>query len=1165
MANVPVPQQSFLEKWQGSSAAERANYQHFLIDLCDFLDLPRPHPTVADEPQNTYVFEKAVTFHNPDGTTSPGRIDLYRGSAFILEAKQGSNPTQPETHAETGDLILIAPTERSSRQRRGTAIRGTHGWDSAMRAAYFQAERYAKALPAAEGWPPFLITVDVGHSIELFADFSLTGKAYLPFPDPRSHRLLLPELAHTDIQARLRAVWQDPLSLDPARRTAKVTREIAGKLANLARNLERNGHAPKQVAEFLTRCIFTSFAEDVNLLIKGQRPWLDMLRQLHREGNDHIFPQMATSLWDTMNAGGFSPIIKTTLLRFNGGLFENTSALPLTPDQLNLLIEAADSCWRDVEPAIFGTLLERALDPNERHALGAHYTPRAYVERLVIPTLVEPLRADWANTQAAAQDLLESGKPDDAIAVVRSFHTQLCDTRVLDPACGSGNFLYVALEHLKRLEGEVLETLVSLGETQQSLEHTGLTVDPHQLLGIELNPRAAVVADLVLWIGYLQWHFRTRGDAQPPIPVIKNFHNIEHRDALLTWKQKVPAVDENGQEITPWNGVTFKDHPTTGRKVPDETARRKVFHYLGAKQATWPEADFILGNPPFIGGKDIRSELGDGYVEVLRKLYTDVPDSADYVMYWWQRAASLARHSKIRRFGLITTNSLPQVFNRRVVSQNLNATKDPLSLIYAIPDHPWLKALATDEESVSKAAAVRIAMTVGERGEHTGQLLTVLSEGNTTAEGIDVALSTATGRIFSDLRLGVDISVTQTLEANDLVCTPGVKLHGSGFIVTKAQAANLGLGRVPGLERHIRTYMNGRDLMGRSRDVMVIDLQGLSVREVSNRYPEVYQWVLDRVKPERDHNREAYRRDNWWVFGRKHTDLRTSLAELPRFISTVETAKHRIFVFLDAAILPDNKLVNVALSDAADLGILSSRIHLTWASANRALLEDRPVYVKTTCFDPFPFPTPTEAQRQTIRDLGERLDAHRKRQQQLHPSLTLTGMYNVLGKLRASHGFTEEDLTIYNNGLIGILREIHDDLDRAVFAAYDWPSTLTDDEILARLIELNVARRAEEAAGHIRWLRPDFQAPAEAAQTLPGTVAETRIEPASTARRKKPWPSAIPAQFSAVRDTLRTTAAQSPAEIASNFRSARRDRVTEILQTLTALGQVRADGNRYSL
>jgi len=585
---VPLPNaaESFITRWKRSSASERANYALFLSELCDLIEVPRPEPSTSDEDANTYVIDKAVVFKELDGTSTTNFIDLYKRKCFVLEAKQGSNP-----HAVSSSI----PLQTSRKLKRGTAVRGTHGWDEAMLAARGQAERYAKALPASEGWPPFLIVVDVGHSVELYADFSLTGKAYLPFPDPRSFRILLDQLALPSNQERLRAIWLDPLSLDPARETAKVTREVAGKLATLARNLELQ-HSPKAVAEFLTRCIFTSFAEDVRLL--PERGWLNLLQSLREDvGN---FPPMAEALWQTMNDGGFSPILRSHILKFNGGLFESTEALPLTHDQLALLIEAADSRWRDVEPAIFGTLLERALDPDERHALGAHYTPRAYVERLVIPTLVEPIRDDWRNSLAVITQQVNAGNQAAAIETAQAFHRQLCSTRVLDPACGSGNFLYVALEHMKRLEGEVLETLQALGETQQALEHTGLTVDPHQLLGIELNPRAAVIADLVLWIGYLQWHFRTRGDAQPPIPVIRNFHNIVEADALLTWKKRTPVLDNEGKLVTQWDGVTMKQHPTTGQDIPDETAKRPVYEYVDAKRSKWPEADFIVGNPPLM-------------------------------------------------------------------------------------------------------------------------------------------------------------------------------------------------------------------------------------------------------------------------------------------------------------------------------------------------------------------------------------------------------------------------------------------------------------------------------------------------------------------------------------------------------------------------------------
>ena len=619
-----------------------------------------------------------------------------------------------------------------------------------------------------------------------------------------------------------------------------------------------------------------------------------------------------------------------------------------------------------------------------------------------------------------------------------------------------------------------------------------------------------------------------------------------------------------------WPAIREQLLSGTYKPQPVKRVEIAVYEYTDVKQAKWPEADFIVGNPPFIGGKDIRAELGDGYVEALRKAYDLVPDSADFVMYWWQRAAELARTGKIRRFGFITTNSLPQVFNRKVVAQNLSAAPSaklaPLSLIFAIPDHPWLKSALSDGQAATDHAAVRISMTVGERGEHIGHLYRVKSEGDTSAEGTDVELTEQAGRIFADLRIGSDVAGATPLKSNEDLCCRGVVLHGAGFIVTPEQATSLGLGKTGELEKYIRPYVNGRDLTGRSRNVMVIDLFGMTASEVRKKFPEVYQWVFDHVKSERDQNREPFIRDNWWVFGRPRPELRAPLAGLTRYISTVETAKHRVFVLLDSSILPDNKLVNFALSDALSLGVLSSRIHVSWALASGGHLGvgNDPVYVKTSCFDKFPFPDCSEAAKQTIGEIAERLDAHRKRQQQLHPTLTLTEMYNVLEKLRANEEFTIEDHTIYEMGLIGILREIHDELDEAVFAAYGWSLNLSTEQILANVVALNAERRTEEASGIIRWLRPEFQAPNAPAmqQTLGGLVP---IEAPAATRRKQPWPATLTDQFRVIKDALRATPFQTPQQIASGFKPASRTRVQEILQTLTALGQTRQVEDRYLL
>ena len=624
---------AFIARWERADGTERANYQLFLTELCALLDLPQPDPAREDTQENAYCFERRVIFEHGDGTRSHGFIDLYRRACYVLEAKQtGLGPDNP-------------------------------AWDKAMLRAHGQAVQYARALPAAEGRPPFVIVVDVGRSIELFSEFTKSGGAYIPYPDPRSHRIRLEDLRDPRVQAMLRAVWLDPLGLDPTRRAARVTRDIARRLARLAVSLEHAGHPPELVAAFLIRCLFTLFAEDVGLL---KRAGFTELLASVRDNPAQLVP-LVEHLWRDMNAGtDFSVILRERVLRFNGGIFRQAQALPLDRDQIGLLIDAGRADWRHVEPAIFGTLLERALDPLERHKLGAHYTPRAYVERLVLPTVVEPLREEWTAVHSAAFTLHEQGKDTGAVKLVSAFQVRLANLRVLDPACGSGNFLYVTLEHLKRLEGEVLDTLEALGQRQTLMELAGVSVDPHQLLGLELNPRAAAIAETVLWIGYLQWHFRTRGDVRPPEPVIRDFRNIECRDAVLAYDRVEWVTDEAGRPITRWDGRTMKPHPVTGEPVPDETARVPLERYVNPRPAEWPEADFVVGNPPFIGTKRMKQALGDGYVEALRKTWRQVPESADFVMYWWEKAAELARAGKLTRFGFITTNSLRQAFNRKV-------------------------------------------------------------------------------------------------------------------------------------------------------------------------------------------------------------------------------------------------------------------------------------------------------------------------------------------------------------------------------------------------------------------------------------------------------------------------------------------------------------------
>ena len=1198
---------AFIGKAKASGGAEMANCQPFIERLCRFLSLPEPDLAAEHNHRNDYVYERRIEFKHPDGSTSPGRIDLYKRGHFILEAKQSAKRAK----AAAADQPGLFP-EDMIQTKAGQAKRGTRTWDKVMIAARKQAEDYARALPVDHGYPPFVLVLDIGNVLEVYADFSGQGKNYAHFPDRQSYRLTMDDLLDPAIQARMRAIWTDPQSLDPTRKSAEVTRDIAERLAKIARRLEGR-YTPQDVAEFLMRCVFTMFAEDVKLLPEDS--FKTLLGDLVKRPKD--FVPALEDLWARMDIGGYDRGLGATIKRFNGALFKNATALPLEPDDIGEIWIAAARDWQDVEPAIFGTLVERALETHERSQLGAHYTPRGYVERLVIPTIIEPLRADWDAVSAQISALLEDGKKADALRAATRFHRQLCTTRVLDPACGTGNFLYVSLELMKRLEGEVLETIASLGGTPdrysdypdqaqgrvgRMLAKSGgtFTVDPHQFYGLELNPRAATIADLVLWIGYLKWQIKTGGTDAVKEPVLDAYGTIICQDAILAYDSADPVLGEDGIPLTRWDGITKKTDPVTGAKIPDATATKPVLRYHNFRKAPWPEAEFIVGNPPFIGGKDMRAELGDGYAAAAWATRPGIPGGADFVMHFWDEAAErlLAKGTKdrpnpLRRFGFITTNSVTQVFSRRVIEQRMTG-KTPLSLVYAIPDHPWLKA--------ADKAAVRIAMTVAVAGEAEGVLATVVSEDGLNTDTPAVELATKAGHITPGLTLGADLSKARPLWANEALCSPGVKLHGAGFIVTPGRAAQLGLGRVPGLENHLRAYRNGRDLADRPRGVMVIDLFGMSASQVRDRFPDVYGHVVENVKPERDsNNRETYR-NNWWIFGEPRGDFRPALQGLPRYIATIETAKHRFFEFLEESVLPDNRLICFGVSHAALLAVMSSRIHVIFALAAGGTLEDRPIYTKTTIYDRFPFPLVARmppALVERLAQLGERLDAFRKDRIATHPHLTMTGLYNHLERLRELAAgadvppLSEAERDIKDAGQVQVLRDLHDDIDRAVLDAYGWsdlapalvgrPGATTpsphkspaqvaaEDQLLVRLVALNQARQAAEARGEIDWLRPDYQIPrlrnkapqpdrAQQDAADLGTFAEDALA--------LPWPGDGLDQIRAVRSILAaSTAPLAPQDIARRFRGGRNRaaRVETVLRHMVETGMVRTDGRTHFL
>lgn len=579
--------------------------------------------------------------------------------------------------------------------------------------------------------------------------------------------------------------------------------------------------------------------------------------------------------------------------------------------------------WRAVSPAILGTLLEQAMAPDERKLRGTFYTAEAEIRRVVEKTVIEPLRAERERGQRREK------------------------VRVLDPACGSGNFLVVVFELLRAFFGDS----GGVGE----------------LLGIEVDPWAARVADLALKIAYAR-------------AGVTWSHDIEVGDALVTWEQRRPRGDVRAA------GVTERG-----------AARRMVAveEFVGVRRREWPAADFIVGNPPFLGNKRMRDVLGAGYVAAIRAAYPEVNGSADLVMLWWWRAADLAARGEVRRFGLVTTNSISQNFNREVVAAALGGVR----LVHADADLPWCDA----------GAAVRIAVTIGER-----------------AEGECVA-----PEIHADLKTGVNVAGARALAKNAGLCFQGMNLVGAGFRLSGDEVRELGYS-VECLPEVVRPYLIGRDLVQRRAERYVIDFFDCSSDDAERRFPRLWERLRVRVRPERERNNRESRRRNWWLFGEPVGKLRAALTGLSRYIATPETAKHRIFQFVEAATIPDHTIYVVASEDPFVLGVLSSRIHGVWARSAGGTLEDRPRWNNTLCFLKFPFP---ERSGEVV-EAAEALEGLRGDMRAARPSLAWTDVYNCLSGCAP-------------------LGELHARLDRAVCAAYGWPCGLADDEVLARLVALN--------------------------------------------------------------------------------------------------------------
>jgi hypothetical protein len=1111
LATIAPRLQAMMARWAENRLSERASLQPFIIELCAALGVAAPAPSDADR----YQFEFPVHVTERDGKTTTNFIDCWKAGHFALEGKA------------TGDDI---PDENR------------------LRKAFGQVRTYVAHVFGDA--PPYLMVLDVPRHLIIWDRWS--GR-YGDFAAGRRINLATLHTRPEEI-ALLCDIFEQPSERDPRTKAQAVTKEIAAKLAELSAALESRVDDQERVARFLMRCVFSCFAEDVGLLPKGL--FVRTLTTARDEGGPSEVGESLSLLWKTMDEGGRFGAERVQ--HFNGHFFKTVESLPLEPREVDLLIEAAHFDWSRVEPSIFGTLLVRALDPEERHRLGAEFTPREYIERLVEPTVVEPIRERWTAVQAAVVQMnpiaddpstkkskvqrnAEARVRDAAIKELLKFHGWLRGLSFLDPACGSGNFLYVTMAAVKRIELEVLNEVQRLSGGQG-----GLVLDevhPRQFHGIEIKMWAREIAELTLWIGYHQFWRETHGGRTPPIPILEDTGTLEYRDAVLAWDSIVRRPEKDRPDPTP-----RIRHPVTGELVPDPEAKLPYYEYVNARPAKWPKADFIVGNPPYVGNKRMRGALGDGYVDALRGAYPSVTAGADFVMYWWASAASLCSNGQVIRTGIITTNSITQVSHQSIVR---DAFENGAQVVWAIPDHPW-----NDERD---GAAVRIAMTViASRSLKKATLVHVDARGQLVS-------SETRGSFNADLTFNADVASAADIElvANVGVVSVGFDPQAGGFVLSPDEANRL-LAE-PGYDVVVRRYLNGRDLARRPRGVFIIDF-GLMSEEEASRYPLAFEIVRDRVKPERASNKRKGYREVWWRFGENRVVWRNAGAGLLRFIGTTRVAKHRVFQFVEASVAPDGKIVCVGVDDPFFLGVLSSTIHITWADAagSRLGVGNDSTYNHSRCFSPFPFPHAEALVRGRIEELASRLSALREAAIARDERVTVTEMYNIVEKLRRAEALVPAEREIHELAACGVLKDLHDEIDALVAEAYGWPWPMEREETLERLVSLHDERVEEEKRGMIRWLRPDYQISRYASKgAAPSELALVIPAAASKVDARRPWPATAVEQLTAVGAAV-AQAPRSVDEIAAAFSGARKDLVARHLETLAMMGEISLDtDNRY--
>jgi hypothetical protein len=996
--------QEFIEKWGPGGAnfamTEKAGAQQHFLELCTLLGVDSPNDA------EHYTFEKGTLKLGE----ARGFADVFKRGAFAWENK---------------------------------------GPNADLKGALKQLKMYASALDN----PPLLVVSD-RLVIEVHTQFTGTPTEV--------HRFTLKDLADPARVSVLRKVWLQPEAFKPKRTSRDITEAAAKAFADVANRMrDERKESPERVAHFLTQCVFCFFAEDVELL---PEKLFDQL--VNKFGTPERLKPKLAELFEQMRDGGSFGL--ADIPYFNGGLFRTIDIPNLTPMDVAALRSASALNWSAIDVAIVGTLFERGLDPDKRSYLGAHYTDPSTIMRIVTPVVVRPLEAEWEAVKkklATASKTRKDGRDPPTKSAKNIFIAwlqRLEKYRVLDPACGSGNFLYLALKALKDLEHRSYTEALPFGIQREVTMVTG----PHNVTGIEINDYAAELARISIWIGEIQWNL-AHGLEQEKNPVLKELNHIENKDAILTTFPQPPS-GENDDEGEVLEGIR------TGE--------------LAATCVWWPKADAIIGNPPFLGGSKKRRELGDDYFDALNLIYArKVPGAADLVCYWFEKARDIVwANERPVHVGLVATNSIRGGANRKV----LDAIVDEAEIYEAWSDEPW----------INDGAAVRVSLIC-----FAGKKL-VLQMGARSLNGVPAAQISAD--LTADSGSGANnLTIAKTLDENESASYQGASKKAKFEIQAVDARRWLELPNPNGKSNAevLKPWANGFELSRRPQDQWIIDF-GIQLSEADSALFEApFRYLTQVVKPEREkNNREAYRKF-WWRFAEPRPGLRKALTPLMRYIGTIAHSKFRFFVWLPITTSPDQALITVTRADDTTFGILHSRFHELWSLRLGTSLEDRPRYTPTTCFETFPFPaglTPRDTAHQRTEALpdGALIPAEISSEKLKHCAAGIASAASHLNELRerwlnppewtvrvpeviplgmetspypdrilpkpnldekSLAELKKRTLTNLYNARPAWLDNAHKALDAAVATAYGWAdytSAMTDDEILSRLLALNLAR-----------------------------------------------------------------------------------------------------------